>query len=132
VRGRAGLAGWTSAGGPLDGGAGGDSPGTRAERNCHQARSPSTTTVTNQSQASSRTGRWPARCGPRWGNYQHPVGKCRIGPPDDPDAVVAPDGHVHGVDRLSVADASIMPTIPSANTNLPTMMIAEHLASSWP
>jgi choline dehydrogenase-like flavoprotein len=65
------------------------------------------------------------------GNYQHPVGTCRMGPPDDPGAVVEPDGRVRGVDGLSVADASIMPTIPSANTNLPTMMVAEHLAAAW-
>jgi choline dehydrogenase len=66
------------------------------------------------------------------GNYQHPVGTCRMGPPHDPGAVVGPDGRVHGIDGLSVADASIMPTIPSANTNLPTMMVAEHLAAHWP
>ena len=38
-------------------------------------------------------------------------------------------GAVHGVDGLTVADASIMPTIPTATTNLPTMMVAEHVAA---
>ncbi|MEV0218091.1 GMC family oxidoreductase N-terminal domain-containing protein [Streptomyces sp. NPDC050704] len=60
--------------------------------------------------------------------YQHPVGTCRMGPPNDPHAVVTPSGHVHGLEGLRVADASIMPTIPRANTHLPTLMLAEHLA----
>jgi choline dehydrogenase len=63
-------------------------------------------------------------------SYQHPVGTCRMGPPDDAEAVVDPTGSVHGVERLSVVDASIMPAIPSANTNLPTMMVAERLAGA--
>jgi choline dehydrogenase-like flavoprotein len=54
-----------------------------------------------------------------------------MGPAGDPGAVVGPDGRVHGVEGLSVADASIMPTIPSANTNLPTLMVGEHLAAGW-
>jgi choline dehydrogenase len=60
--------------------------------------------------------------------YHHPVGTCRMG--DDPDdgAVVDAHGQVHGLDRLHVADASVMPTIPSANTNLPTIMVAERIA----
>ena len=37
-------------------------------------------------------------------------------------------GSVHGIDALTVADASIMPTIPTATTNLPTIMLAEHIA----
>jgi choline dehydrogenase len=36
---------------------------------------------------------------------------------------------VYGVDGLSVVDASVMPEIPSANTNLPTIAVAEHLAA---
>jgi len=52
-----------------------------------------------------------------------------MGTDDDPGAVVDPRGRVHGVESLSVADASIMPAIPSANTNLPTIMIAERIAS---
>jgi choline dehydrogenase len=37
---------------------------------------------------------------------------------------------VHGIDGLSVIDASIMPAIPSANTNLPVLMVAEHCAAT--
>ncbi len=60
--------------------------------------------------------------------YQHPVGTCRMGPADDRLAVVGPTGRVRGCAGLTVIDASIMPTIPAANTNLPTLMIAERLA----
>ncbi|MGI8647678.1 MAG: hypothetical protein DLM55_10115 [Acidimicrobiales bacterium] len=60
--------------------------------------------------------------------YHHPVGTCRMGLDHDPKAVVDETSHVHGVDRLSVVDASIMPTIPSANTNLPTLMLAERMS----
>lgn len=52
----------------------------------------------------------------------HAVGTCRIG--SDEQAVVDTALRVHGVDRLRVVDASVMPTLPSGNTNAPTMMIA--------
>jgi choline dehydrogenase-like flavoprotein len=58
----------------------------------------------------------------------HPVGTCAIGRPDDPMAVVDPECRVYGVANLRVVDASIMPRIPSANTNLPTLMLAERAA----
>jgi choline dehydrogenase-like flavoprotein len=58
----------------------------------------------------------------------HPVGTCAMGRADDPRAVVDPGYQVHGVENLFVVDASIMPVIPSANTNLPTLMVAEHAA----
>jgi choline dehydrogenase len=61
-------------------------------------------------------------------SYHHPVGTCRMGNPGDPMAVVDGAGRVHGASGLAVVDASILPTIPSANTNVPTMMAAEHIA----
>jgi choline dehydrogenase-like flavoprotein len=48
--------------------------------------------------------------------------------PDPRQAVVDSRGHVHGTERLLVVDASIMPEIPSANTNVPTLMLAERIA----
>jgi 5-(hydroxymethyl)furfural/furfural oxidase len=53
-----------------------------------------------------------------------------MGSASDPTSVVsAIDGSVHGVLGLSVVDASIMPTIPSCNTHIPTVMLAEKMAS---
>ncbi|MEM8686897.1 MAG: choline dehydrogenase [Pseudomonadota bacterium] len=56
----------------------------------------------------------------------HPCGTCRMG--SDDRAVVDPSCRVRGIDRLRVADGSIMPIIPSANLNCPTMMIGEKAA----
>jgi 5-(hydroxymethyl)furfural/furfural oxidase len=60
----------------------------------------------------------------------HASCSCRMGRPDDPDAVVDPAGRVIGVEGIRVADASVMPSVPSANTNVPTIMIAEKLADA--
>jgi choline dehydrogenase len=58
----------------------------------------------------------------------HPLGTCRMGPANDPDAVVDAQLRVHGIANLRVADASIMPDDPSGNTNVPTIMIGEKAA----
>jgi len=58
--------------------------------------------------------------------YWHPTGTCAMG--THKQAVVDPQLRVRGVSRLRVADASIMPTIPSGNTNAPTIMIGERAA----
>ncbi len=61
----------------------------------------------------------------------HVVGTCAIGRVSDPAAVVDPSCRVIGVNNLYVVDASVMPTIPNANTNLTTVMIAERVADSF-
>lgn len=55
---------------------------------------------------------------------------CRMGREDDPAAVTGSDGRVHGVGGLRIADASVFPAIPRANTNIPTIMTAEKIADA--
>jgi 5-(hydroxymethyl)furfural/furfural oxidase len=62
------------------------------------------------------------------GGTWHPSGTCRMGAADDPLAVTDSRGAVYGVEGLHVCDASLMPSIPCANTNVPTVMMAERVA----
>jgi choline dehydrogenase len=64
----------------------------------------------------------------RAGTYWHPVGTCSMGAQDDPQAVVDGQGRVRGLVNLRVIDASILPTIPRSNTQLPVLAVAEMLA----
>jgi len=64
------------------------------------------------------TGHWHASC------------TCRMGMADDPGAVTDPSARVYGAEGLRVCDASIMPRVPRANTNFPTMMMAEKVADT--
>jgi choline dehydrogenase len=64
------------------------------------------------------------------GTIFHPVGTARMGPEGDRMAVVDAHCRVRGVDGLRVVDASIMPGIPRANTNLTCIMIGERV-SDW-
>lgn len=62
------------------------------------------------------------------GGVWHASGTCRMGAPTDPLAVTDGTGRVRGVEGLRVCDASLMPAIPRANTNTPTIMVAERIA----
>lgn len=61
-------------------------------------------------------------------HYYHPVGTCAMG--TGPMAVCDANGRVHGVEDVVIADASLMPQIPRANTNLPAVMIGERIAQT--
>lgn len=64
------------------------------------------------------------------GGVWHPCGTCRMGDSSDPFSVCDSDGKVIDAEGLYVCDASVMPTIPCANLNVPTIMIAEKIAHS--
>ena len=63
----------------------------------------------------------------RAGTVYHPVSTCRMGP-DPSDSVVDASLKVHGIGQLRVVDASVFPTVTSANTNAPTLMVAHKAA----
>jgi 5-(hydroxymethyl)furfural/furfural oxidase len=60
----------------------------------------------------------------------HVCGTCRMGSPSNPLAVVESNGRVIGMGGLRVADASVMPLLPRANTHLPTVMVAEKISDA--
>lgn len=58
----------------------------------------------------------------------HPAGTCRMGAADDPYAVVDPELRVRGVQRLRIADAGVLPSLPSANPMVTVLMVGERAA----
>ena len=63
--------------------------------------------------------------------FHHPVGSCRMGRPDDPEAVVDAGGRVYGLEGLVVWDAAVIPRVPSANTHLAVIALAERLVAAF-
>lgn len=61
-------------------------------------------------------------------HYYHPVGTCKMGPSSDGTAVVDPRGRIHGLQNAYVADCSVMPVVPRANTNIPAAVVGERIA----
>ena len=61
---------------------------------------------------------------------RHATCICRMGAEDDPMAVTDAQGRVRGVAGVRVVDASLFPVVPCANTNFPTLMIAEKIADA--
>ena len=65
------------------------------------------------------------------GDYVHAAGTCAMGDPTSEATVVDTRGRVVGMSGLRVCDASLMPSLPRANTHFPVMMIAEAIADRW-
>jgi choline dehydrogenase len=61
-------------------------------------------------------------------SYHHGCGTCQMGPSSNSQAVVDQTLRVHGLDNLWIADASVFPTVPHANTNLSAILVGERLA----
>jgi choline dehydrogenase-like flavoprotein len=59
------------------------------------------------------------------GHYYHPVGTCAMGLASDPLSVCDGRGRVHGLEHIVVADCSLMPVVPRANTNVPAVVVGE-------
>lgn len=68
---------------------------------------------------------WSCAAKRQTGPENHQAGSCKMGPSSDPLACVNPLLQVHGLDKLRVIDASVMPAVTSGNTHAPTVMIAE-------
>lgn len=64
------------------------------------------------------------------GHYFHPVGTCAMGAASEPLSVCDGRGRVHGLDRIVVADCSLMPVVPRANTNVPAVVVGERIADT--
>lgn len=64
------------------------------------------------------------------GHYYHPAGTCAMGPASDPLAVCDGRGRVYGLERVVVADCSLMPGVPRANTNVPAVVVGERIADT--
>jgi choline dehydrogenase-like flavoprotein len=62
--------------------------------------------------------------------YHHGVGTCRMGPEGDRGAVVDPGLRVHGLDNLTISDASVIPTVPHGNTNIAAILVGEIAAAN--
>jgi choline dehydrogenase len=65
---------------------------------------------------------WARQCG---GTVWHLIGTCRMGPATDKSSVVSDELRVRGLQNLRVIDASVMPSMPSANTYAATIVVAE-------
>ena len=63
-------------------------------------------------------------------NYHHGVGTCAMGPASDPRAVVDERLRLHGLDGVTIADASVLPVLPHANTNVSAILVGEIAAST--
>ena len=63
-------------------------------------------------------------------HYYHPVGTCAMGAEADPLAVCDGAGRVRGIEGVVVADCSLMPVVPRANTNLPAVIVGERIADA--
>lgn len=61
-------------------------------------------------------------------HYYYPVGTCAMGRDGDPHAVCDERGRVHGLPGLVVADCSLLPQVPRANTNIPAVLVGERIA----
>ena len=78
--------------------------------------------------APTSTEDWAEYARSSYDTYHHGVGTCMMGPASNAMSVVDSNLRVHGLDNLFVADASVMPTVTHANTNVTVMMIAERVA----